>query len=54
MNHCVVEAKFHTGKNLMQYAMAYPISLAFEFDELNKISLENNNKAKRIIYEVVQ
>jgi len=34
MDHCVVEAKFHTGKNLTQYATAYPISPAFEFGEL--------------------
>lgn len=54
MDHCVIETKFHTSKNLMQYAMAYPISPAFEFDELNKISLENNNKEERIIYEVVR
>lgn len=51
MDHCVVEAKFHTGKNLMQYATMYPISLAFEFDELNKISLEDSNKRERIIHE---
>lgn len=53
MDHCIFEAKFHTGKNLMQYATVYPIPLAFKFGELNKISLENNNKRERIIYEVV-
>lgn len=34
MDHCIVEAKFHTGKNLTQYATEYPISPAFEFGEL--------------------
>lgn len=46
MDYCVVEAKFHTGKNLMQYATTYPILLASEFGELNKILLKDNNKRR--------
>jgi len=54
MDHCVVEAKFHTGENLMQYARAYPISPVFEFGELNKISLKDNNKREWIKYVVMR
>lgn len=44
-----MSSKFHTGKNLAQYAMAYSISSAPELGELKKIPLKNNNKEESII-----